>query len=96
MLAFGVTDRSSLGAQIKALYGRWLIYALVLSFIPGVDFFAHIGGLAGGFLTGILVSTPRARLLWKEPLIRYAAGVCLGLTVISFGLMFRAMFARPS
>ncbi len=96
MLAFGVMDRSSLGAQIKALYGRWLLYALVLSFIPGIDFFAHLGGLAGGFLTGIVVSTPRARLLWKEPLVRYAAGICLALTVISFGLMFRAMFARPS
>ena len=44
MLAFGVTDRSSLGSMIKALYMRWVIYGLVLSFLPGVDFWAHIGG----------------------------------------------------
>ncbi len=96
MLAFGFMDRSSMGAQIKALYGRWVIYGLVLSFIPGVDFFAHIGGLAGGFLTGVVASTPRARLMWKEPLIRYAAGICLALTALSFGMMFLAMFARPA
>src|SRR5579872_1199537 len=27
MLAFGVTDKSALGANIKALYTRWLVYA---------------------------------------------------------------------
>ena len=37
MLAFGFTDRSSLGMQVKSLYTRWVIYGLVLSFIPGVD-----------------------------------------------------------
>ena len=96
MLAFGFTDKSSLGAQVKALYGRWVIYALVLSFIPGVDFYAHIGGLAGGFLTGVLVSTPRARLMWKEPVIRYAAGICLGLTALSIGRLVLAVFASPA
>src|SRR5450759_3569647 len=30
MLAFGFSDRSALGAQVKALYSRWVIYALVL------------------------------------------------------------------
>jgi membrane associated rhomboid family serine protease len=38
MLAFGFTDRSSLGMQVKSLYTRWVIYGLVLSFMPGVDF----------------------------------------------------------
>src|ERR1022692_4204094 len=33
MLAFGVTDKSSLGSAVKALYMRWVIYGLVLSFI---------------------------------------------------------------
>src|ERR1700677_2614651 len=49
MLAFGFTDRSALGRQVKALYTRWVIYGLVLSFIPGVDIWAHIGGGLGGF-----------------------------------------------
>ena len=88
MLAFGVTDKSALGSAVKSLYGRWLIYALVLSFIPGVDFYAHIGGLAGGFLAGVVVRTPRARLMWVEPVVKGAAGVCLVITAICFASLF--------
>ncbi len=89
LVAFGYTDRSSLGAAVKSLYGRWLIYFLVLSFIPGVDFYAHIGGLVSGFATGYLASTPRARAMGKEPFIRGAAAVCLLLTCVAFAMMFR-------
>jgi rhomboid protease GluP len=93
MLAFGFTDRSSLGMQVKSLYTRWVIYGLVLSFLPGVDFWAHVGGFAGGFLTGWLASTPRARLMWKEPLLKVLAGVCIAATVVAFGMMYAAMTA---
>ena len=93
MLAFGFTDRSSLGAAVKSLYARWLIYLLVLSFIPGVDFRAHIGGLAGGFAAGWLASTPRARAMWKEPLLRGLAGISVALTALAFAMMFLSMTA---
>ncbi len=59
MLAFGVSDRSALGSMVKSLYMRWVIYGLVLSFLPGVDFWAHVGGLGGGFVAGWLASTPQ-------------------------------------
>jgi rhomboid protease GluP len=88
MLAFGVMDKSALGAAVKSLYSRWLIYGLIMSFIPGIDLFAHIGGFVGGFLLGIILGTPRARMMWKEPLIRAAAGVCIAITVLSFAAMF--------
>ena len=91
MLAFGFTDKSALGSNVKALYTRWLVYALIMSFIPGVDYFAHIGGLIGGFVAGYLASTPRARLMWKEPLIRALAGVSLALTAGAFAVMFLKM-----
>jgi rhomboid protease GluP len=91
MLAFGFTDRSSLGMQVKSLYTRWVIYGLVLSFLPGVDFWAHVGGIAGGFVAGWLASTPRARLMWKEPLLRALAGVCIAMTVVAFGMMYMAI-----
>ncbi len=91
MLAFGFTDRSSLGRQVKALYTRWVIYGLVLSFIPGVDIWAHLGGIAGGFVAGLLASTPRARLMWKEPLLRALAGVCIAITVVAFGMLYMAV-----
>lgn len=91
MLAFGVTDKSSLGMMVKSVYGRWLIYCVVLSFLPGVDFLAHGGGFAGGFIAGWLTSTPRARMMWKEPLLRGLAGVSLGLTALAFAMMYRAV-----
>ncbi len=90
MLAFGFTDRSSLGMQVKRLYTRWVIYGLVLSFLPGVDIWAHVGGGLGGFVVGFLASTPRARLMWKEPLLRALAGLCIALTVVAFGMMYMA------
>ena len=95
MLAFGFTDRTSLGAQVKALYTRWVIYGLVLSFIPGVDFWAHVGGFSGGFIAGWLASTPRARLMWKEPLIKALAGVSIAVTALAFGMLFIAV-SRPT
>jgi rhomboid protease GluP len=88
MLAFGFTDRSSLGMQVKSLYMRWVIYGLVLSFIPGVDFWAHVGGFSGGFVAGWLASTPRARMMWKEPLLRALAGLSIALTAVAFGMMY--------
>jgi len=91
MLAFGFTDRSSLGLAVKSLYTRWVIYGLVLSFLPGVDFWAHVGGFSGGFIAGWLASTPRARMMWKEPLLRALAGVCIAVTLVAFGMLYIAV-----
>ncbi len=91
MLAFGLTDRSALGSMVKAVYGRWLIYCVVLSFLPGVDFWAHAGGFAGGFAAGFLASTPRARLMWKEPLLRALAGLSIGITALAFLMLYIAI-----
>ncbi len=96
MLAFGVTDKSSLGAAVKALYMRWVIYGLVLSFLlpafgMNVDMRAHIGGFAGGFVAGFLAGTPRARLMWKEPLLRALAGVSIAITALAFGMLYLAI-----
>jgi hypothetical protein len=77
--------------MVKSLYMRWVIYGLVLSFLPGVDFWAHIGGLSGGFLAGWLASTPRARLMWKEPLLRVLAGISIAVTALAFGMLYLAV-----
>ncbi len=96
MLAFGVFDESSLGRTVKALYMRWLIYLLVLSFIPGVDFRAHMGGISGGFVAAWLASTPRARLMWKEPLLRGLAVLSVALTALAFVMMFMSMSSNQA
>lgn len=96
MLAFGVFDQSALGRTVKALYMRWIVYLLVMSFIPGVDFRAHIGGLSGGFIAGWIASTPRARLMWKEPLLRGLAALSILLTALAFVMMFKALTSNPA
>ncbi len=96
MLAFGFTDRTALGMQVKSLYTRWVVYGLALSILGPyfgfpVDFWAHVGGFSGGFIAGWLASTPRARMMWKEPLLRALAGICIALTVVAFGMLYLAV-----
>jgi len=90
MIAFGVTNRSSMGRAIRNFYGRWVVYILVLGFIPGfsVDNWAHIGGLAAGFAVGYLAETPVRAAAAKEGLWRALGAVCVLLTVVSFVLMY--------
>ena len=61
--------------------------------IPGIDNAAHIGGGLGGFAVAYVFSTPRARMMWREPLIKIAAGLAVVTTVACFALMFLSMAA---
>jgi rhomboid protease GluP len=92
MLAFTITERSAIATSLRSQYVRWIIYIMLFGFIvPGIDNAAHIGGAIGGFLTGFVLSTPRARLMWREPLIRFAAAACVVITVACFAIMFLNM-----
>jgi len=91
MIAFGMTDRSHLGSMVKAYYSQWLIWCVIISFFPGVDFMAHAGGFVGGFVTAFLARTPIARMMWKEPLIRALAGISLAVTAYAFVMLYVAI-----
>lgn len=71
MIAFGVHERSRFGGMVKSAYTRTAIWALLISFlIPYTDNWAHIGGLAGGFVAGYVVghpafSQPRQERYWN-------------------------------
>jgi rhomboid protease GluP len=57
MIAYGVRrSHTSAGQQLRGVAVRWAIYGLILAFmLPGVDNFAHVGGLATGFVLGMVV-----------------------------------------
>jgi len=68
MIAYGYRNRTRLGQFTKAIYGRWAVYGLLFSLMPGIDMAAHIGGLAAGFVLAYLGDTPAPKLidwLWR-------------------------------
>ncbi len=83
MIAFGVRDRSSYGSAIRSFYVRWAIYGLVLSLIPGTDWAAHIGGLAGGFVVGFIAGQPTL-VTMTERVWQGIAGLSLAITGVAF------------
>jgi len=93
MIALGVRDGTSFGADIRKFYFRWVIYLPVFGLLfPATDNAAHVGGLAGGFAVGYLAGTPgfsqSVERIWQ-----IAAGIALALTAFSFFKMFMALVA---
>jgi rhomboid protease GluP len=88
MIALGVRHKSPMGSAIRGFYVRWAIWGLALSFFPGVDIAAHLGGLAAGFACGYLAGTPRLFESWSERLWQAASYVCLLITAYAFVQMY--------
>jgi rhomboid protease GluP len=85
MLAMGFRHRSDPLAQaVRAHYGQWLILGLVLSFMPGVSLAAHVGGLAGGFLIGLIGGLPGLPNSPREMLWKTLAGLAIAITLYAF------------
>jgi rhomboid protease GluP len=91
MIAFGVVNRSSTGRAIRNLYARWVVYILAFGLIPGlaVDNWAHVGGLAAGFVLGYAAGTPVHSSPAREGLWRALAAICILLTVGAFFAVYR-------
>jgi rhomboid protease GluP len=96
MIAFGVAYRSSIGSQVRDFYVRWVVYILALGFIGnfGIDNYAHIGGLAGGFAIGWIAGLPVRSTRERESMWRVLAAACVLITVVCF-LMVYTHFPTP-
>jgi rhomboid protease GluP len=84
MIALGTRYRSSMGDMVRSVYLRYLVYLLLFSFLPGVDMAAHVGGLAGGFVTAYVAGQPKHERSGAEQLWKVGAGLAIALTGYSF------------
>lgn len=93
MIAFGVLDRTGIGAAMRAFYIRWAVYGLAIGFlIPVIDWRAHVGGMIAGFAVGYLAGTPKL-VGWTETFWKGAAAVCVLMTLLAFAIMFLRLLA---
>jgi rhomboid protease GluP len=90
MIALGVRSQNTMGAAMRAHYGQWAVWGLVMGLLPmfSVDNAAHLGGLAAGFILAYFAGAPRLVDTWVETFWRVAAGICVLVTAGAFALMF--------
>ncbi|MBV9781747.1 MAG: rhomboid family intramembrane serine protease [Acidobacteriaceae bacterium] len=84
MLAMGLRRNDPLAQAVRAYYRQWVIFGLVLSLLPGIDIAAHIGGLAGGFLVGLVGGLPGLPNSPREFVWKVLAGVSIAVTLYAF------------
>ena len=84
MLAMGLRRNDPLAQAVRAYYRQWVIFGLLLSLLPGVDIAAHIGGLAGGFVVGLVGGLPGLPNSPREMLWTTLAGLGIAITLYAF------------
>jgi rhomboid protease GluP len=96
MIALGVRHRNPAGAAIRGMYIRWAVYTLIWGLLfPAVDNYAHIGGMAAGFVIAYVAETPRAagptESMWQA-----ASWCCVIITVVCFLKMWLWFSHQPN
>jgi rhomboid protease GluP len=89
VLLAATAGRKNMAAQaMRSALVRWLIYIAVLGFLmPGIDNYAHLGGVASGYLLGRLMPD-RAPADMSERRLANFLGWAAGIAVaVSFGFM---------
>jgi rhomboid protease GluP len=85
MLAMSLRRRSDpLVQMVRAQYTQWVIFSLVLSFLPGVDLAAHIGGFIGGFFIGVVAGLPGLPRSPRETLWTTLGAVAVLVVIYAF------------
>ncbi|MEK7446843.1 MAG: rhomboid family intramembrane serine protease [candidate division NC10 bacterium] len=85
MAAYGRSRAGLFGMAVFRQYWQWAVVLFVMGFLmPGVNNFAHAGGFAGGYLTGMIVGHGDSQL--GRGLHRTAATAAVALTALAFAL----------
>ncbi len=91
MIAFGVQNRSTVGRAIRNSFVMYVVYMAVFGFLlPGIDNWAHAGGVIAGFAVGYVAGTPVHSNRAREGMWRALAAVCVLTTVWSFYFVYRS------
>ena len=92
IVAFGGKRGGSFGRMVLQQYGYMALLMLVLSyFMRGVNNAAHAGGLAGGVVTGLILSLAERR---RETALDWLlAAACILVTLAGFVLSLWSTFA---
>jgi len=86
-IVYGRFRSGAAGRAIADQLTRWLVYGVVMFFIPGIDSAAHVGGFVPGALLGLVLDPgpPRSRAL--DAALWTLFGAALLATVGSFAAM---------
>jgi rhomboid protease GluP len=96
LIAYVFTRKDTVPAEIlshlKSSMGGFLVYNIAFGFmVPGIDNAAHLGGLASGFVFGLLISQPIAvETMRSRPLRNALAAVVAG------ALLFAGVWMLPA
>jgi rhomboid protease GluP len=97
MLAMGLRDRSDpLSQAVRQHYGQWLVFGLVMSFGGGISISAHIGGLIGGFLVGLIAGRPGIPNSPREVFWKAMAGLALFVTLVAWAKEFQYLLSMSA
>lgn len=95
MLAMGLRDRSDpLSQAVRQHYGQWLVFGLVMSLGGGISMTAHIGGLAGGFLVGMVAGRPALPDSPRETFWKVMALLALLIVTAAWAREFQLLHAH--
>ena len=83
-IMFGRFRGGSAGRMVSEYLVRWLIYSVVMFFMPGIDNIAHIGGLIAGGVLGLVVPPGEPKSRGGEIALRLLSGGALLATLASF------------
>jgi hypothetical protein len=98
MMAIGLRRDNPMAQAVRNYYRRWAIYGIIFSFMPfmRIDIAAHLGGLAGGFIVGLVVGLPGLPTSPRERTMQAIAAFMVALTVYCFFADFRFFQAVQS
>jgi rhomboid protease GluP len=61
LMVYGWRSKDTFGARLKSMMLRFIVFIIIIGFIPGIDSLNHLGGLVCGALLALIVPTGQDR-----------------------------------